>query len=122
VNERTLERFELLAKSLISAAAAVLALSLIGALVVATSETALPVVDEFTRQNRGTFAIGALCAGVTAAGGLAGLGAILRLLVAGWRADYPAPQPATQPRPQQPPPQQPPQRPRQQPRQRPRPR
>jgi hypothetical protein len=39
------------------------------------------------RENRGTFALGALAGGVTAAGILAGLGAIIRLLVAGRRGD-----------------------------------
>jgi hypothetical protein len=47
------------------------------------------VVDELQRQNRGTFAVGALGGGLTAAGILSGLGAILRLLLAGWRERHP---------------------------------
>jgi hypothetical protein len=89
VDDRTLELFDLLARGLIAAAAAVLALSVIGAIVIATSETALPVVDELQRQNRGTFAVGALGGGLTAAGVLSGLGAILRVLLAGWRERHP---------------------------------
>ena len=91
MNERTLELFELLSKALIAGAAAVLALSLIGAVVIATSETALPVVDELQRQNRGTFALGALGGGIAAAGVLAGLGALLRFQIADWRERHPLP-------------------------------
>jgi hypothetical protein len=89
VDERTLELFELLAKALIAAAALILALALIGALVIATSETALPVVDELQRQNRGTFAVGALASGVAGAGVLSALGAMLRLKLADWRERHP---------------------------------
>jgi len=97
VNERTLELFELLSKTLIAAAAAVLALALIGAVIIATSETALPVVDELQRQNRGTFALGALGGGVAAAGVLSGLGAILRFQLEGWRERHLAPATAAKP-------------------------
>jgi len=81
VDERTLEWLEILARALIWGAAVVLCLSVIGALVVATSESSLPGLDVLQRENRGLVAIAALGGGVTSAGVLAGLGAILRLLL-----------------------------------------
>jgi hypothetical protein len=82
VDARTLEWFEILARGLFWAAAAVLALSVIGAITIASSESSLPVIEDLQRQNRGVIAVAALGGGISAAGTLAGLGAILRLLVA----------------------------------------
>jgi len=81
VDERTLEWLDILARALIWGAATVLALSVIAALVVATSESSLPGLDVLQRENRGLVAVAALGGGITAAGVLAGLGAILRLLL-----------------------------------------
>jgi hypothetical protein len=82
MDERTLDWLEALSRGLMWAALAVLVLAVIGAVAVATSETSLPGLDVLQRENRGLFAVGALGAGIAAAGVLAGLGAILRLLVA----------------------------------------
>lgn len=81
MDERTLEWLDILARALIWGAASVLALSVIAALVVATSESSLPGLDVLQRENRGLVAVAALGGGITAAGVLAGLGAILRLLL-----------------------------------------
>ena len=82
MDERTLEWLDVLARALMWAALAVLVLSVIGAVAVATSETSLPGLDVLQRENRGLLAVGALGGGIAAAGVLAGLGAILRLLLA----------------------------------------
>lgn len=81
MDERTLEWFEILARALIWGAGLVLALSVIGALVAATSESSLPGLDVIQRESRGFVSVAALGGGIAAAGVLAGLGAILRLLV-----------------------------------------
>lgn len=86
MDERTLEWLQLLARALIWAAALVLALSVIGAIQIATSESGTGIFTDFEQQSRGIAAVGALGAGVSAAGILAGLGAILLVLLAG-RAD-----------------------------------
>ena len=77
----TLEWYDLLARTLIWAAAVVLALSVMGAIAIATSDSSLPFAEDLQRQGRGIAAIGALGGGVAAAGVLSGLGAILRLLL-----------------------------------------
>jgi hypothetical protein len=82
MDERTLEWFEILARGLLWGAVLVLALSIVGAISIATTDSALPFFEEFERESRGAAAIGALAAGITGAGVLAGLGAILRLLIA----------------------------------------
>jgi hypothetical protein len=82
VSDRTLEWLETLATALFWAAATVLGLAVIGALIVATSESTIPGIDVLQRENRGLIAIAALGAGFTAAGVLAALGGILRLLLA----------------------------------------
>jgi hypothetical protein len=81
VDERTVEWLRLLAKALVWAAGVVLILSVIGAIQIATSETEIPIFGEIQEQNRGIAALGALGGGITAAGVLAGLGAILRLML-----------------------------------------
>ena len=86
MDERTLEWLQLLARALIWAAALVLALSVIGAIQIATSESGTGIFTDFEQQSRGIAAVGALGAGVSAAGILAGLGAILLVLLTA-RAD-----------------------------------
>jgi hypothetical protein len=81
VDERTVEWLRLLGKALVWAAGVVLVLSVIGAIQIATSETEIPIFGEIQEQNRGIAALGALGGGITAAGVLAGLGAILRLML-----------------------------------------
>ena len=82
MDEQTLEWFDILGRTLMFAAAAVLVLSVIGAIVVGSSSTELPLVSEIQEENRGTLALAALGGGITSAGVLAGLGAILRMMVA----------------------------------------
>ena len=82
MDERTLEWLDVLARALMWAALAVLVLSAIGAVAVATSETSLPGLDVLQRENRGLVAVAGLAGGIAAAGVLAGLGGILRLLLA----------------------------------------
>jgi hypothetical protein len=81
MNRGTLEWYELLARSLIWAAGIVLLLSVIGAIVAAGSDNAAPLLEDVEKQGRGFAALAALGGGLTAAGLLAGLGAILRVLV-----------------------------------------
>jgi hypothetical protein len=82
MDRSTAEWFEFLARSLLWAALAVLVLSVVGAVQVATSESAIPFFEQAVeRESRAIAAIGTLAAGITAAGVLAGLGAILRLLL-----------------------------------------
>ncbi|HYU60932.1 MAG TPA: hypothetical protein VEK39_09240 [Solirubrobacterales bacterium] len=81
MDPRTLEWLQLLARALLWAGAIVLVLSVIGAIQIATSQNELGIAPEFERQSRGIVAVGALGAGITAAGILAGLGAILRLML-----------------------------------------
>ena len=83
MDERTLEWLQLLARALIWAAALVLALSVIGAIQIATSESGTGIFTDFEQQSRGIAAVAALGAGVSAAGILAGLGAILLVVLAG---------------------------------------
>lgn len=83
MDERTLEWLQLLARALIWGAVLVLALSVIGAIQIATSESGTGVFTDFEQQSRGIAAVGALGAGVSVAGILAGLGAILLVLLAG---------------------------------------
>ena len=82
MSEQTLEWYDTLGRGLLWGAIGVLGLALIGAVAIATSESSIPGFDELTRQNRGVVAVGAFAAGLTAAGVLAGLGALLRLKVA----------------------------------------
>ena len=63
------------------AAGIVLLLSIVGAVVIAGSDSAVPTFEEAERQGRGFFALVSLGGGIAAAGLLAGVGAILRLMV-----------------------------------------
>lgn len=81
MDQRTLEWLQLLARGLIWGAVAVFVLSLIGAIQIATSHNELGIAPEFEKQSRGIVALAALGGGLTAAGILAGLGAILHVLL-----------------------------------------
>lgn len=81
MDERTIEWLTLLARALFGAAALALLLSVIAAVAIAGSESSVPGLDEVQRENRGVFAIGALGAGLTASGVLAGIAGIIRLLL-----------------------------------------
>ena len=86
MDENTLEWLDMLGKGLMFLAATILVFSVIGAIGISSSSSTLPVIGELQQQNRGTFALFTLGAGITAAGVLVGLGAIVRLLVARRRA------------------------------------
>ncbi len=81
MNRTTLEGYEQLARALVWAAGVVLVLGIVGAIIIAGSDDALPLFEDVERQGRGVAALASLAWGVAAAGVLAGLGAILRLLV-----------------------------------------
>ena len=86
MDENTLEWLDILGKGLMFLAATILVFSVIGAIGIGSSSSTLPLVGELQQENRGTLALFTLGAGITAAGVLAGLGAIVRLLVARQRA------------------------------------
>ena len=81
MDRSTAEWFEFLSRSLLWAGLVVLLLAIVGTIQIATSDSALPFFEQVQRESRGLAAIGTLAAGVTSAGILAGLGAILRLLL-----------------------------------------
>ena len=83
MDQRTLEWLQLLARGLIWGAVAVFVLSVIGAIQIAASHNELGIAPEFEKQSRGIVALAALGGGLTAAGILAGLGAILHVLLDG---------------------------------------
>jgi hypothetical protein len=83
MDQRTEEWIRLLARSLLWAAGVVLLLSVIGAIQIATAENEIPIFTELQEESRTVATVGALGAGITAAGLLAGLGAILRILLEG---------------------------------------
>jgi hypothetical protein len=78
-----LEWLTFLAGALRWAAAAVLALSVIAAIAVASASSDQFVFGDVERQGRALVAIGALGGGVLGAGILAALGGILELMLAG---------------------------------------
>ena len=82
MNRATLEWYELLARGLVWAAGIVLLLSIVAAVVIAGSDNAIPLFPDAERQGRGIAALASLGGGLTSAGLLGGLGAILRLMVA----------------------------------------
>jgi hypothetical protein len=81
VDRRTREWLRLLSNALFWAAAIVLVLSLIGTIQIATSDESLPFFQDFERQNKSTAVFAILIGGFTAAGVLAGLGGILKVLL-----------------------------------------
>jgi hypothetical protein len=82
VDEQTLNWLDILGRALMWAAVIVLVFSVIGAITIGSSQSSLPLVEDVQRENRGTIALAALGGGIASAGVLAGLGAIVRLLVA----------------------------------------
>ena len=83
MNPRTLGMLDTLGRALMWAAVAVIGLAVIGVTAIISSATAVGFLDEeIQRQGRGILAIGAFGGGLTAAGILAGLGAVVRLKVA----------------------------------------
>lgn len=80
MDARTREWLELLSRALLWAAALVLALSMIGVVQVLAADS-LPIFEDFQEQSRGAVAVMAFGGGITAAGILSGLGAILRCLL-----------------------------------------
>jgi hypothetical protein len=83
MDRTTLEWYEMLARGLIWLSAIVMLLAVVGAVVIAGSDDSLGLFTESVEsQARGVAALVALGGGTTAAGVLAGLGAILRLHVA----------------------------------------
>ncbi len=85
MDERTLGLLDSLGRALLWGAVAVVGLAVISAIAIAGSQSTIPGLDEIQRENRGVFAVIALGSGITGAGLLAGLGAVVRLLVAGRR-------------------------------------
>jgi hypothetical protein len=85
VDENSLEWIDLLARGLMVVAIVVLVASALGALAIGSSSSDIPIFGDIQQQNRGTLALFAFGFGVTSAGVLSGLGAIIRLLVAAER-------------------------------------
>jgi len=82
MNRASLEWYELLGRCLIWVAGIVLLLSAIGAIVIGSSSTDIPILSDIQQQGQGIAAIAALGGGLTSSGLLAGVGAILRLMSA----------------------------------------
>ncbi len=80
MNRASLEWYELLGRCLIWVAGIVLLLSAIGAIVIGSSSTTVPILSDIQQQGQGIAAIAALGGGLTSSGLLAGVGAILRLM------------------------------------------
>jgi hypothetical protein len=76
-----MELLRLLARLLFAASGLVLALSVVGAIMIASTENAVPLFESFQRESRGIGALAALGGGVVGAGILAGLGGILTVLL-----------------------------------------
>jgi len=76
------DRYELIGRILLWLSGAVFVLSVIGAIVIAGSDTQLPFAEDVERQGRGIFALASIAAGIAGAGVLAGLGAIVSMMAA----------------------------------------
>ena len=87
MNRGTLEWYELLGRGLVWLAGIVLLLSAIGAIAIGSSSTTVPILDDIQQQSQGIAALAALGGGLTASGLLAGVGAILRVMVLGKLAE-----------------------------------
>lgn len=83
MDARLLGLLDTLGRALLWGAVAVIGLAVISAIAIASSDSTIPGLDEVQRENRGIVSVIALASGITGAGLLAGLGAIVRLLVAG---------------------------------------
>ncbi len=76
-----LDRFELLGRTLIVGGRRRSLLSVVGAVAVATSDTTIPFAEDVQRQGRALIAIASLDGGIAGSGVLAGLGAIVSMMV-----------------------------------------
>jgi hypothetical protein len=83
VSDERLELLRLLARLLFAAAAMVLAFSVVGAIMIASTDNAVPGLETLQRQSRGIGALAALGGGVLGSGVLAGLAGILTVLLDG---------------------------------------
>lgn len=82
VDRSTLEWYEQMSRGLVWAGGVVLLLAVVAALIIAGSDSAAGIFgEEVERQGRGVFALASLGGGLTSAGLLAGVGAILRMMV-----------------------------------------
>jgi hypothetical protein len=81
VSDERLELLRLLARLLFAAAAMVLAFSVVGAIMIASTDNAVPGLETLQRQSRGIGALAALGGGVLGSGVLAGLAGILTVLL-----------------------------------------
>jgi hypothetical protein len=81
VSDERLELLRLLARLLFAAAATVLAFSVVGAIMIASTDNAVPGLETLQRQSRGIGALAALGGGVLGSGVLAGLAGILTVLL-----------------------------------------
>jgi Na+/proline symporter len=75
------QRLRLLSSGLMVAAVVVLVLAVIGAIQSLTSDSDVFLIGEAQEENRTAFAFAALIGGIASAGMLAGLGAILQVLL-----------------------------------------
>ncbi len=83
MDQQTTTLLRALARGLFYAAAVVLLLSIVGATQAFTSDAQLVGLPELEQQGRTAAAIFALAGGITAAGILSGLGALILLLLPG---------------------------------------
>jgi hypothetical protein len=81
MSEQRREQLRLLVRVLFSAAVAVIALSVIVAIQIGTSDSDIPIFGDIQQQNRGVIALGTFGGGVVGAGILAGLAGILLVLL-----------------------------------------
>lgn len=82
MDQRTLAWLDTLGRALLWGAVAVLGLTFIASISIVTSESIGFLQENVERQGRGIVAIAAFAGGLTAAGMMAGLGALVRLNVA----------------------------------------
>lgn len=85
MDERTLEWLDILGRALLWGAVAVLGLSVVGAIAIASTDTAVIGFEDVQREGRGIAVVASIGVGLTSAGVLAGLGALLRIRVAEYR-------------------------------------
>ena len=81
MTEQRREQLRILVRVLFAAAAATIALSVIVSIQIGTSNSEIPIFGDIQQQNRGIIALAAFGGGVIGAGILAGLAAILLVLV-----------------------------------------
>jgi hypothetical protein len=82
VDARTLDWLDILGRGLLWGAVAVLGLSVIGVIAILTTDSVVGLFEDVQSRERAILAVGAVAAGLTSSGVLAGLGAIIRLEVA----------------------------------------